>query len=53
MYSMFLFNLMTKRFEWPKAHNKFHIIINISYIVISWLKHLAESDILVRFVMSQ
>ena len=39
MHSMLLFNLMTKRFEWPDARYKFHIIINISYVIISWLKH--------------
>ena len=42
---------MTKHFESPKVHYKFHVIINISYIIISCLKHHVEFDILVQFVM--
>ena len=44
---------MTKLFESPNTHYKFHIIINISYMIISWLKHQAEFAILVQFVMPQ
>ena len=53
VHSMLFLNLMTKRLESPNTHYKFHIIINISNIIISWLKHQAELDISVQFVMPQ
>ena len=52
MHSMLLFNKMTKCFELPNVHYKFHII-NISCIIVSGLKHQADLDISVQFVMLQ
>ena len=41
---------MTKLFESLNAHYKFHIIINISYMIISWLKQQTVCAISVQFV---
>ena len=44
---------MTKLFESLNLHYKFHVIINIIYMIISWLKHQVEFAILVQIVMLQ
>ena len=52
MHSVLFLNKTTNCLESPNAHCKFHSS-KIGYIIILWLKHQAEFDISVQFVMLQ